>query len=58
MKNDGSPNIQKSLLAVHKTMISTVNYGCLHYFFLPILFLTLFDIISQWGLLLLVALCH
>jgi hypothetical protein len=32
--------------------------GCLHYFFSPILFLTLLDVSSQRGSLLLVVFCH
>ena len=58
MKNNGSTNFQKSLLAVRKMVISTVKNGRLHYFFSPILFLTLLDVSSQWGLLPLVVLCH
>jgi hypothetical protein len=41
-KIDGSANIQKSLLAVCKTVFSTVKNGHLHYFFSRILFLLLF----------------
>jgi hypothetical protein len=58
MKNDGSANIPKSLPAVRKMSKSTVKNGRLHYFFSPILILTLLDITSQWGLLLLALLCH
>jgi hypothetical protein len=57
-KIDGSANIQKSLLAVRKMVISTVKNGRLHYFFSPILFLTLLDITFQWGLLPSVVFCH
>jgi hypothetical protein len=54
-KKDGSANIQNTLVPRRKMVISTVKYGLLHYFFSPILFLTLLDITFQWGLLLLVA---
>ena len=57
-KNDRVAKIQKSLLPVRKMVISTVKNGRLHYFFSPILFLTLLDVSSQWGLLPLVVLCH
>ena len=53
-KIDGSTNIQKSLLAVRKMVISTVKNGRLHYCFSPILFLTLLYTTLQWSLLQLV----
>ena len=57
-KIDGSANIQNSLLAVRKMVISTVKNGRLHYGFSPILFLTLLDTTLQWSLLPLVSFFH
>jgi hypothetical protein len=43
---------------ITKMSKSTVKNGHLHYFFLPILFITLLYITLQWGLLLLMVFCH
>ena len=57
-KSTEAPNIQKYLLAVRKMMISMVKNGRLHYFFSPILLLTLLDTTLQGSLLPLVSFFH
>jgi hypothetical protein len=44
--------------SAQKDDFSTVKNGRFHYFFSPILFLTLLDIPFQWGLLPSVVFCH
>jgi hypothetical protein len=46
-KNDRVVKIQETVLPGRKMMISIVKNGRLHYFFSPILFLTLLDVSSQ-----------